>query len=64
MHTLFFSDENALKILFIEKEVTTIYEELAELREHVHKLMLVDDILAFHIIKQLHNLRMLGGHAA
>ena len=38
--------------------------ELAALREHVHKLMLVGQIVASHRIKQLHSLRLLERHAA
>ena len=46
---------------FAEKEVTALQAELAELREHVHKLV---QVVAFHKIKESHSLRMLGGHAA
>ena len=49
---------------FAEKEVTALQAELAELREHVHKLVQVGESVAFHKIKESHSLRMLGGHAA
>ena len=64
MHTPFLSGENAVKMSFVEKEVTALQAELAELREHVHKLVLVGESVAFHKIKESHSLRMLGGHAA
>ena len=49
---------------FVEKEVTALQVELAEFREHVHKLVLVGESVTFHKIKESHSLRMLGGHAA
>ena len=53
-----------MKVSFVEKEVTALQAELAELREHVHKLVLVGESDAFPKIKESHSLRMLGGHAA
>ena len=47
-----------MKILFTEEEVTAEHAELAALREYVHKLMLVGEIVVSHRSEQLHSLRM------
>ena len=64
MHTPFLSGNNLMKMFFTEGEVTAVQAELAVLREHGHKLMLVGEMVASYRKEQLHSLRQLERHAA
>ena len=53
MHTLFLSGDNLVSMTFTEEHVIAIQEDLVVFREHVYKLVLIGEHVAFHRIKQL-----------
>ena len=63
MHTSSLSDEHLVKIPFTKINVIVMQTDLAALREHVYKLMLVGEVVACHRIKQLPSLPLPEKHA-